>query len=105
MRSAAATWEEALAQAYARLEAELLARAIGGEPIAHASGEGLAGDEGEAPPFNERLAVTLLTRHDNRSAGRHQGRAAATRPASLAEVEVALRRKLDALAERIGKRP
>ena len=92
----AAAWEAALATGYARLEAELMAEALG---------EG--GREDGRPPLDRDLAMSLLGRRD--AAARAAGgpihrRGARTRHIPMAEVEAALRRQLDLLARRLGER-
>lgn len=80
-------WEEALNAAYARLEDELLARAI---------------DVGarESGTFDQALALKLLLRHEARGARRNAPREAIPRMASLEEVEQSLLRKLEAFGKR-----
>ncbi|RZF60759.1 hypothetical protein EWE75_21330 [Sphingomonas populi] len=81
-------WEEALNAAYARLEDELLARAI---------------DLGarEVGTFDQALALKLLARREGRSARASAPREAVPRTASMEEVEQALLRKLAALGKRL----
>lgn len=65
----AAAWERSVVQAYSRLEAEMLARAL--EPPAGEDWEGGGGDgEDRAaivadrlPPLSDTMRMTLLTRH------------------------------------------
>lgn len=99
----AAAWQEALETAYVLLEAALLARAMGGEAIDPAPGEDAGDDDVEAAPFDPKLALTMLARHDAKTSGRARPSAGSMRQATLAEVEISLRKKLDALAKRLGK--
>ncbi|MBJ6122728.1 hypothetical protein [Sphingomonas mollis] len=73
----AAAWEAALDEGYVRLEASLLATAMG---------------TGEEEAIDRKLALEVLAR---RAAGR--GRASMTRQVPIEEVESTLIRKLDAL--------
>lgn len=88
----AAQWDEALLSAFARLEEELLARAIG-IPV-----------EDDAP-FDQALALKMLAHH-NAGRGAREGRRSAAPPvASLEEVERSLTRKLAALGKRLPAKP
>ncbi|WP_242147481.1 hypothetical protein [Sphingomonas sp. BAUL-RG-20F-R05-02] len=77
-------WDAAVATVYARLEAELLARAIGNGPV----------------DFDAALALKVLARHEAQ-APRGRMRAGTERTASLDTVERSLTRKLAALAKRM----
>ncbi|MDF0486795.1 hypothetical protein PX554_01530 [Sphingomonas sp. H39-1-10] len=81
-------WEEALNAAYARIEDELLARAV--DPRAR---------EGDA--FDQALALKMLARHETRRARPNAPREAVPRAASMEEVEQALLGKLAAFAKRL----
>lgn len=76
-------WDAAVSSVYARLEAELLSRAIG---------------DGRAD-FDAALALKVLARHEGQ-APRGKARAGVPRTASLDTVERSLARKLAALAKR-----
>jgi hypothetical protein len=77
-------WDAAVANVYARLEAELLARAIGGGSV----------------EFDAALALKVLARHEAQ-APRGKARSAVPPAASLETVERSLARKLAALAKRL----
>jgi len=81
-------WEEALNAAYARLEDELLARAIDGRAR-------------EVGTFDQALALKMLARHETRRGRPNAPREATPRTASMAEVEQALLGKLAALGKRL----
>ena len=81
-------WEEALDSAYARLEDELLARAIDVNAR-------------EVGTFDQALALKMLARHETRRARPNAPREAMPRMASMAEVEQALLGKLAALGKRL----
>jgi hypothetical protein len=80
----AENWDAAVANVYARLEAELLARAIGGG----------------AADFDATLALKVLARHEGQGQ-RTPARAGTQRSASLDTVERSLARKLAALTKRL----
>ncbi len=77
-------WDAAVATVYARLEAELLARAIGNRPV----------------DFDAALALKVLARYESQ-VPRGRMRAGTERTASLDTVERSLTRKLAALAKRM----
>lgn len=79
----AAGWDAAVASVYARLEADLLARAIGDGPVG----------------FDAALALKVLSRHEGQAL-RGTARMGVARTASLDTVERSLARKLAALAKR-----
>lgn len=106
----AAGWDEAMATGYARLEAELMAAALGEDGGETGGENGRVAGDGAADgrrPVDRELALKLLGRRDAeaRSAGRTgYGRGARTRHVPMAEVEAALRRQLDLLARRLAAR-
>lgn len=81
-------WEEALTAAYARLEDELLARAIDVRA-------------NQASTFDQALAFKMLVRREGRSVRANASREAVPRTASMEEVEQALLGKLAALGKRL----
>jgi hypothetical protein len=88
-------WRRALEQGYARLEAELLERALGAEPI-EVEGDLVLLDQG----FDKDLALHLLREHKKGLAGIARP-GAAPRPASWEEVEDYFIKRLKALKRRI----
>ena len=95
----AAAWETAMATGYARLEAELLADALGRKA------DGDAGSDG--PPIDRALALSLLGRRDAKARSENPGgfgRKSHARHIPMAEVEAALLRQLVLLEKRLGKK-
>ena len=89
-----------MATGYARLEAELLADALGEK----AGGE-KAGNEG--PAIDRELALSLLGRRDAKARSENPGgfgRRSRARHIPMAEVEAALLRQLVLLEKRLGKK-
>ena len=99
----AADWAAAIEAAYATLEARLLAYALGeaeGEVEAEAErvADGDAAGESRGAHFDPRVAVQALGfRRRDAAAG---GRGPSCKRATIAEVEVALVARLDAIARR-----
>jgi hypothetical protein len=110
-------WEEALAQAYHRLEDELLARALGqvrdvdnpgqdrGDPEGGTEAGSDAGTEAKTGAgtgaFDPVLAMNILKMRDG--AGRGRAKKAPPR-ATQAEVDAELMKRLDEIARRLEKR-
>ncbi|WP_375427921.1 hypothetical protein [uncultured Sphingomonas sp.] len=97
----AAAWEAAMATGYARLEAELLAAALGEK-----AGSGEAGSE-TPPAIDRALALSLLGRRDAKARSGNPGgfgRVSRARHIPMADVEAALLRQLVLLEKRLGKR-
>ncbi|MDO7843733.1 hypothetical protein [Sphingomonas immobilis] len=92
-----AAWDAALETGYARLEEELLARALGTGAIT----EYVPGDSAvPAVPFDPMLAVQVLGIRDRKGTRRPNARYAAAVP--LEELRRELKHKLDMLAARLG---
>ncbi len=89
-----AAWDEALREGYAQLEIAMLERATNGQrrPVIH-GGKIVT----EVTEYSDRLALTLLAAH--RAAVKGSGAAA---PAADRE---AIRRRIEAKIEAIGRRP
>jgi hypothetical protein len=94
----AAAWAQALDDAYVRLEAEMLARAMGTAP--QPAGEA-ARVPGDPAGFDAKLALDLLKRRDALALGRYRGkRGPPCRHVPIEEVERLLLERLEALARR-----
>lgn len=92
-----AAWDMALNEGYARLEAEMLARAINGGP---------GGWDGAADPTLKPLAdstiLGLLTAHARRVAAIREREAEKLAQGDVEKLRAAIRKKLDDLARSVG---
>lgn len=93
-----AAWSEALEEGYARLEAMLLERAIGTEPVELGGALVLP-----AEPFDKDLALHLLREHKKGIGGETRGRPVTRKNAEWSEVEEYFIGKLKALKKRQGR--
>ncbi|MEG3176636.1 hypothetical protein U1872_10380 [Sphingomonas sp. RB3P16] len=93
----AEAWQKALDDGYAHLEAAVLAQAIGQQADPERSGDP------EARPVDIELALRMLAaRKGGAGSGQPRGPASVKR-VPIEQVTAALKRKLDALAKRLGR--
>ena len=98
----AAAWERSVVQAYGRLEAEMLARAL--EPPA---GEGGDGEDGTAivadrlPPLSDTMRMTLLTRH-YATVDRHRRGRGAVAAVDTVRLRRDILKRFDKIAHKLG---
>lgn len=105
----AVQWSAALDSAYERLEAALLARALGTEDEEDHARSGVAmsgGSPGTAKAFDPDLALKLLGRRvpgrDRASRPRPASASGADAQVTVDQVETSLMTKLDAIEKRLG---
>ncbi len=97
----AAAWERSVVQAYARLEAEMLARAL--EPPAG----GEDGEDGAAivadrlPPLSDTMRMTLLTRH-YATVDRHRRGRGAVAAVDTVRLRRDILNRFDKIAHKLG---
>lgn len=88
-------WDSALNQGYSRLEAEMLARAIGEAVIADAA------DAPAGPPMSDATRMALLSAHAKR-VGQYRATQAAQPQADVAKLKREIAARLDRLARSAG---
>lgn len=101
----AAAWERSVVQAYGRLEAEMLARAL--EPPAGDDRDGEYGGDGTAimadrlPPLSDTMRMTLLTRH-YATADRHRRGRGAVAAVDTVRLRRDILNRFDKIAHKLG---
>jgi hypothetical protein len=101
----AAAWERSVVQAYGRLEAEMLARAL--EPPAGGGEDG--GDDGDGaaivadrlPPLSDTMRMTLLTRH-YATVDRHRRGRGAVAAVDTVRLRRDILNRFDKIAHKLG---